>query len=425
MHEFYEYKLMEELFPINRSITGDGFRESLQIIKRELPQLRINEVPTGTACFDWEIPKEWNIKEAYIIDPSGKKIVDFKDNNLHVMGYSKPVDTKLSLDTLSKHLHSLPDKPRAIPYVTSYYAENWGFCIPHELRESLVEGEYHVKIDSKLIHGSLTYGELLLPGNSEKEIFFSSYLCHPSMANNELSGPVVLTSLAKKIMESKNRNFSFRIIFVPETIGAIAYLSLNLQAMQKNIIAGFNLSCVGDDGPFSIVKSRTGDTLADQMLEHVLKWTQKNNKIYSFLERGSDERQYCSPNIDLPVVTFCRSKFGEFDEYHTSLDNLSYVKPSALVQSTETLLLLVKCLENNFKLRASTFGEPQLGKRGLYPNISKFGSADGLKNMLNLIAFADGRSLLEISEYINIPVWKLLTDLHVLEKNNLIECKLP
>ena len=249
------YDLCKKLWPIARSITGNGVRETLNIIQQEIPNLIIHEVPTGTDCFDWKIPKEWNIKGAYIIDPNGKIIIDFRDNNLHVVSYSVPINKTVSLSELQQHLYSLPEQPDAIPYVTSYYEERWGFCITENQRKVLVEGDYQVCIDSTLTNGSLTYGELIIPGKSKKEVFLSTYVCHPSMANNELSGPTVTTYLAKWI-QSQPREYTYRIIFIPETIGSICYLSKNIKVMKKNTIAGFNISCVGDDNAYSYLASR-------------------------------------------------------------------------------------------------------------------------------------------------------------------------
>ena len=401
---------------------GQGVRQTLQIIKREIPQLNIFEVETGTRCFDWEVPEEWEVNEAYILNSAGKKIVDFKENNLHLVGYSKPVDTELELKDLKKYLHSIPSLPDAIPYVTSYYKRRWGFCLSHKQLESLENGKYRVKIDSNFKQGSLSYGEVYIKGQSDKEVYFSSYICHPSMANNELSGPVVLTSLVKNLLENASPHFSYRIVFLPETIGSICYLSKNLLEMKKIIVAGFNVSCVGDDGPFSMIYSRRENTLSDKALLHVLNFCERDVKKYSFLSRGSDERQYCAPNIDLPVVTFCRTKFGEFKEYHNSLDNLNFVTSTGLNDSIETLTRLVTVLENSHNLYTQCYCEPQLGKRGLYPTLSKVGSYDQVENMMNLLAYADGRSLLEIAELINVPVWHLLDDLKILKDQNLIDC---
>ena len=297
------YSLCEALWPITRSITGDGVRETFSVIKKILPDLKVYEVETGTNCFDWTIPKEWNIKNAYIIDPDGHKIVDFKQNNLHVVSYSIPVNKTMPLAELQKHLHSLPSQPDAIPYVTSYYEERWGFCMADNQRKQLKGGQYQVCIDSELKDGSLTYGEILIPGKSRKEIFISTYVCHPSMANNELSGPTVTTYLTKWIKSLTDMYYSYRIIFIPETIGSICYVSKNIDHMKEHIHAGYNVSCVGDNNAYSFLPSRNEKTLSDQVALHVLKHTHPDFVSYSYLDRGSDERQYCSPGVDLPIAS--------------------------------------------------------------------------------------------------------------------------
>lgn len=284
------YELCRKLFPICRSITGDGVRKTLNIINEELDgRLIIKEVPTGTKAFDWTVPKEWNINDAWIKDSSGKKILDFKENNLHVVGYSLPVDEIVTLDELKRIVYTQSDQPDVIPYVTSYYSERYGFCMSQNQVDNLKEDNYHVYIDSELKEGNLTYGEIVIQGESEEEIFLSTYICHPSMANNELSGPVVALSLIKWLLSS-DRRYTYRIIFIPETIGSIVYLSKNYQYLKKHVIAGFNISCVGDDRTYSYVASRYGNTLADKVAQNVLKFHYPEYKKYSFLKRGSDER---------------------------------------------------------------------------------------------------------------------------------------
>ncbi|QED49207.1 DUF4910 domain-containing protein [Cytobacillus dafuensis] len=397
------YELMSRLYPICRSITGDGVRETLQIIQNHIP-ITIHEVATGTKVFDWEIPKEWNIIDAYILDEEGNKIIDFKDNNLHVVSYSIPVDKYVDLDELQQHLYSIEEQPDAIPYITSYYKERWGFCISHNQRKILKEGKYRVCIDSELKNGHLTYGELILPGNTEQEIFLSTYICHPSMANNELSGPVVTTFLAKWIL-SKPRKYTYRIIFIPETIGSITYLSKNLEKMKERVIAGFNLTCSGDERSYSYLPSRYGNTLADKVSLNVLKHKHPDYKRYSFLQRGSDERQYCSPGIDLPIVSIMRTKYGEYPEYHTSLDNLDLVTPNGLQGTYDVLKDCIELLEINEKYQSNCLGEPQLGKRGLYPTIGLKITPEEVKNIVNFLAYADGTNdLIDISNIINVPV---------------------
>lgn len=416
------YNLCRKLFPINRSLTGEGVRKTLELLNEYYP-LNIHEVPTGTKVFDWTVPKEWNIKEAYIKDEYGNKIVDYNDNNLHVVGYSTPVDKVVELDELQKYLYSLPEQPNAIPYVTSYYKERFGFCLSHNQRQELKDCKYHVFIDSELTDGCLNYGEIIIPGKSEKEIFLSTYICHPSMANNEISGPVLTIFLAKYISELSNRKYSYRIIFIPETIGSIAYLSKNLDNMKRYIIAGFIISCVGDDRTYSYISSRYGNTLSDKVAKNILNFHYPSYDYYSFLERGSDERQYNAPGVDLPVCCLCRSKFGEYPEYHTSEDNLDIISESGLKGSYELFKKIIQALEYNEFYKINCLGEPQLGKRGLYPTKSFKGSAgDEVRKMMNFIAYADGKNdLIDISNIIDTPIDELIPIIRKLSEAKLLE----
>lgn len=415
------YSLVKELFPICRSITGDGVRKTLRIIQREIPELKIFEVPTGTKVFDWIVPKEWNIKGGYIETLDGKKVIDFADTNLHVMGYSLPIDKIVSREELLEMCYTIPEQPDYIPYVTSYYKERSGFCLSEKQKQALTEDTYHVVIDSTLENGSLTYGELLIPGNSKDEIFLSTYVCHPSMANNELSGPAVAVELAKYILANKDRRYSYRMIFIPETIGSITYLSKNLDYMQKHVIAGYNISCVGDDRTYSYVESPYADTLADRVAQNVLNFHYPEYKRYSFLHRGSDERQYCSPLVHLPLCAICRSKYEEYPEYHTSADNLNLVSPNGLYGAFEVYRKCIDLLENNYMYIVTTPCEPQLGKRGLYPTLSRRGSINETRSMTAFIAYADGKhDLVDISNRINVPIDRLLPIIKKLLDNGLI-----
>lgn len=415
------YSLVKELFPICRSITGDGVRKTLRIIQREIPELKIFEVPTGTKVFDWIVPKEWNIKGGYIETLEGKKVIDFADTNLHVMGYSLPIDKIVSREELLEMCYTIPEQPDYIPYVTSYYKERSGFCLSEKQKQALTEDTYHVVIDSTLENGSLTYGELLIPGNSKDEIFLSTYVCHPSMANNELSGPAVAVELAKYILANKDRRYSYRIIFIPETIGSITYLSKNLDYMQKHVIAGYNISCVGDNRTYSYVESPYADTLADRVAQNVLNFHYPEYKRYSFLHRGSDERQYCSPLVHLPLCAICRSKYEEYPEYHTSADNLNLVSPNGLYGAFEVYRKCIDLLESNYMYIVTTLCEPQLGKRGLYPTLSRRGSINETRSMTAFIAYADGKhDLVDISNRINVPIDRLLPIIKKLLDNGLI-----
>ncbi len=418
------HDLAARLFPICRSITGAGVRETLRILQEFIP-LQIVEVPTGTPVFDWTVPKEWAIRDAFIADSSGRRVVDFKRNNLHLVGYSTPVDRHMSLEELEPYLYSLPDQPEAIPYVTSYYKERWGFCLPHRQRLALKPDTYRVFIDSELKGGSLTYGECVFPGESSKEVFLSTYICHPSMANNELSGPVVATFISQWI-QLQPRHYTYRVVFVPETIGSITYLSRNLEHLKSHVTAGFNLSCLGDERAYSYVSSRYANTLADKIARHVLQSITPNPITHSFLERGSDERQYCSPGADLPLVTLCRSKYGTYPEYHTSLDDLRLVTPAGLAGGYEMVRRCLEALENNLRYKINTVGEPCLGKRGLYPTLSQKGSADSIKIMMDFIAYADGTNdLLGIADLIGASVFDLLPVVSQLREAGLVSVVEP
>ncbi len=416
------YCWLRELFPICRSITGKGVRETLAYIKSIIPQLEIQSVPTGYKAFDWEVPNEWAINDAYVMNECGEKVIDFMNNNLHVVSYSEPVDCSMQLEELQAYLHSLPDLPNAIPYITSYYKRSWGFCLSENERRKLGPGTYRVSIDSSLHPGFLNYGELIIPGENEAEIFLSTYICHPSMANNELSGPVVATALARWITGMKGRKYTYRIIFIPETIGSIVYLSKYLDQLKRNVVAGFNLTCMGDDGGFSYMPSRNGDTYADKVALHVLKHCVPSYKRYTFLERGSDERQYCAPGVDLPVVSIMRSKYHEYKEYHTSLDDMKFVSADGLAGSFKVLKQAIEVMESDFFPVATILCEPQMGKRGLYPNTGSTSSGLSVRNLMNIYAYSDGsKSLLDIADVLGKPVWELYGDAESLKKAGLIE----
>jgi len=417
------HKWASDMFLFCRSLTGPGVRDTLDYINSVLPELKIKSCKSGSKVFDWTVPDEWSISNAYIDDEYGNRIIDFSENNLHVVGYSDQIDLWMTLDELESHLYSLPDQPNAIPYVTTYYAANWGFCLTHKKRKLLKKGKYHVVINSKKKNGVLNYGELIIKGESDKEVFLSTYLCHPSMANDNLSGVVVTMALAKWLNSLEKRKFSYRLIFIPETIGSLAYLSENLQYLKENVVAGYNITCIGDDRCYSFLPSRKGLTISDAAAKHVLENTDKNYKKYKWLDRGSDERQYCAPGVDLPIASIMRSKYGEYAEYHTSLDDLNVITESGLNGGYQAIKRAIEIIENNITPRITVHGEPQLGKRGLYPNLSIKDSTKhvDVRTLMNLISYCDGENtLLEIANIINKPFWELLPLIETLIKHNLV-----
>ena len=389
-----------------------------------MPDLQIHEVPSGSQVFDWTVPNEWNITEARLTGPDGEVIADFSYSNLHVVGYSEPVDLMLPLEELQEHLHSRPDLPEAIPYVTSYYARRWGFCLKHSVRQKLRPGMYHAVIKSTLAPGHLTYGELVLPGKSDKEVFLSTYVCHPSMANNELSGPVVATALARWLLAAP-RYYTYRIVFVPETIGSITYLSRNYQQLRERVIAGFNLTCLGDDRAYSYLPSRKGDTLADRVALHVLRHFAPDFVSYTYHDRGSDERQYCAPGIDLPLCSVMRTKYHVFPEYHTSLDDCSLVTEKGLQGGFEIMRKILEALEENATFQCRVLCEPQLGRRGLYPTLStRYSCTEQVDLMMDLLAYADGTmTLLDEAEAVGADIFRCSAVMRQLEEQGVVSHK--
>jgi aminopeptidase-like protein len=399
--------LVTELFPINRSLTGAGVRETLGVVARHI-DLTINEVPSGTTVLDWTVPMEWNIRGGSISTLSGRRLVDFADHNLHVMGYSKPVQQVLSRAELAQHVHTLPDQPDLIPYRTGYFANDWGFCLPHKLWQTMTDDQYSVEVDSDLSSGSMTYGELFLPGETDREMLITCHICHPSLANDNLSGIAVMTALAMR-QARRTRRLGYRFLFLPATIGAITWLDRN-QAILDRVQHGLVLTCLGDTSAFHYKESRSSATI-DRAVAHVLRYSGHKFELMPFNPYGYDERQFCSPGFDLPVGCLMRGVHGTFPEYHTSADNLEFVRPEALEQSYALIESILDLLDRNRTFeRVDGRGEPQLGRRGLYRAIAGQREAGGATQMdlLWFLNLADGKhSLLDMAIRADVPFARL------------------
>jgi len=416
--------LIETLFPICRSITGNGLRQTLRVLQDHIP-LRVCEVPSGTKVFDWTIPNEWNIRDAHIARLDGTRIVDFAASNLHVVQYSRPVDATMSLAELRPHLHTLPDRPDWIPYRTSYYAENWGFCLSHNEMSRLSDDEYHIRIDSQLAPGHLSFGELLIPGQTSDTVLVSCHVCHPSLANDNLSGIAVATMLARHIGKLQPHH-TYRFLFVPGTIGSLAWLALNEHEIGR-ITHGLVLSCLGDGGSLTYKQSRRGNAEIDRIVAHVLRHVGEPYQVRSFVPYGYDERQYCSPGFNLPVGCLMRTPNGEYSEYHSSADNLSLLRPQSLAQSLSVLQQIVSVIEEDAVYRnRNPKGEPQLGRYGLYALMGGARASDlDQLTLLWVLNLADGaHSLLDIAERAALPFWKVRMAADALVATGLLEPEL-
>ncbi len=416
-----------KLFPITRSLTGDGVKKTLNIIQKELPKLKIKKFKSGTKVFDWNIPEEWNVTDAYVIDKYNNRIIDFKKNNLHLVGYSIPIKKNITKKELFKNLYFLKNQPKAIPYITSYYKRRWGFCISYNEYKILdkrysLNDKFKVVINSNLNKkGNLNYGELILKGKSKKEILISTYICHPSMANNELSGTIVSMGLIN-YFKNKKLNKTLRFVFIPETIGSISYLSKNLKYLKENVIGGYNLSCIGDERQHSCMFSKYQNSPSDEAVIEAYKLLKiKNYKVYPFLKRGSDERQYNSPGIDLKISSIFRTKYGEYPEYHTSLDNFNLVTLKGCVGGFNVARKSIEILLERIYPKCKIMCEPQMGKRGLYPTLSTKNENKLTRSYMDFLQYADGTNSLEkISNLIKLDLKSVKKINSILFKNNLI-----
>ena len=415
------------LFPICRSLTGPGVRKTLKIIKEKIPKLKIKSIKSGTKVFDWIVPPEWDVTDAYVLDKDGLKIIDFKKNNLHLFGYSIPLEKTLTKKDLFKNLYFLKKRPKAIPYITSYYQKRWGFCISYDEfkkfdKKYSLKDKFRIVINSSFKNnGCLNYGELVLNGKSKQEILISTYICHPSMANNELSGPIVSMGLIDYFSKQK-LNKTLRFIFIPETIGSISYLSLNLSYLKQNIIGGYNLSCIGDEGQHSCMFSKYNNSPSDEAIIEAYRKNKINNyKIYSFLKRGSDERQYNSPGVDLRISSIFRTKYGEYPEYHTSLDDFNLVTLKGITGGFNVTKTAIKIILKNIYPKYKVLCEPHMDKRDLYPTLSTTNKIKLTGDYMNFLQYADGyNSLKKISNLIKLDLKSVKKINSTLKKNKLI-----
>ncbi len=397
----------KKIFPLHRSITGRGIKKTLRVIKSRLPNLKILNYKSGKKVFDWKIPPEWNIYDAYVLDKNDKKLIDLKKNNLHIIGYSIPINKKVSKNEFLNHLHSLPKQPNAIPYITSYYKKRWGFCITENQKKKIIKNykskdKFKIVIKSKFNYkGTLSLGELIIPGKSKQEVMISTYICHPSMANNELSGPIVSMTLAQHYNKLKKLNKTLRFVFIPETIGSIIYLNKNLEKLKKNVVGGFNLTCIGDERQQSCMFTKYEDTISDKALINTYKKLKIKYKKYPFLERGSDERQYNSPGIDLPIASIFRSKYGTFPEYHTSLDDFKMVTLKGLNGGLRIAKNAIDFILSQKLPKTKILCEPQMSNKGLYPTLSKNNVDNFTRSLMDFLQYADGtNNLKQISKFI-------------------------
>jgi aminopeptidase-like protein len=416
------YKLVAELYPICRSITGDGVRRTLEIVDREIGGLEVHEVPTGTQVLDWTVPREWNVRDAWVADAAGRRVIDFQASNLHLVGYSVPVRATMGLAELKEHLFTLPDQPDWVPWRTSYYAERWGFCASQRLVDGLPEGDYEVCVDTTLADGHLTYGEHLVQGRTDEEVLVSCHVCHPSLANDNLSGIAVATRLARRLAEGGRPRYSYRFLFAPGTIGAITWLAGNEDRLGR-VRHGLVLACVGDPGGFTYKRSRRGDAEIDRVVAHVLGRSGRPHQLVDFSPYGYDERQFCSPGFDLPVGSLSRTPYARYPEYHTSADDLDLVGPAQLQESLELGWEVVGVLEANRRyVNLSPKGEPQLGRRGLYGSIGGRSDAEERQMaMLWVLNQSDGtHSLLEVAERSGLPFALLAEVAATLEEAGLL-----
>ena len=392
------YNAIKHLFPIHRHLLGEGVRQTLNYFKKQIPDLTLESAKSGTRAFDWVIPPEWILKDASITNQNGIKILDISKNNLHILQYSNSISAKLPLEKLLENIHTLPDTPDAIPYRTNYYGNEWGFCMSERDKKALDEGLYDVNIQAEFVPGQLDYGELVIKGKTTQEIVFTSYVCHPSMANNELSGPCLLLEIFKFLNMNKNKlHYTYRLLLLPETIGSIYYISKNIDRLKQNVFAGFVVTCIGDDGPFSIMEPRSETNVAFNAATKAFKQTGVQQKLFDWSERGSDERQFCSPLVNLPFTTISRSKFGEYEEYHTSLDNLDFISPDALAQSYEKVIDIIKYFETSYFPQCTIMCEPFMSKYdgNLYPSINTQKTRENVANIMDFISYCDGQHTFE------------------------------